>query len=237
MWCSSGGMRSGSLIRSRRTRWSGWSGCRWPRCLPWSRLGDLELRDPRGPAPAAGEGVRGGLADAPGEVCDASALAGGAGELSEFAGTGEMGPCFFGFTGDMESGSQITAQACLSAGEAAVHACERGSEFGGGSGVAKVDEAVPAPAGQVSGVEGEVGQVLTAWPVADLRGGEVEGVAAGALLPGGGGHLGLGGAEPRADLVRDGGVSLVVGGPDHVEGLGGVTEVEQDIRLLPRCER
>jgi hypothetical protein len=36
--------------------------------------------------------------------------------------------------------------------------------------------------------------------------------------------------------VRDGGVGLGVGGPDHGQGLGGAVQVEQDVGLLPGGE-
>ena len=112
-----------------------------------------------------------------------------------------------------------------------------GGEFTGGFGVAEVDEAVSAPAGQMGEVEGEVGQFLAAGAVADLAGRDVEGAAAVGLLPCGGGHLPLGRAQPAADLVRDRGVGVVVGGADHVQGLVAAVEVEQHISLLPRGER
>ena len=50
------------------------------------------------------------------------------------------------------------------------------------------------------------------------------------------GHLGFGRAEPAADLVRDGGVGLVVGGADHGECFGRAVQVEQDVGLLPGGE-
>ena len=137
---------------------------------------------------------------------------------------------------DVQGGGQVAAQACFGAGEAVVHGGERGGEVIGGLRVAEHDQAVAAPAGQVGLVEGEVRQVLAGGAVADLLGGAVESVAAGRLLPRRCGHLGFGGAEPAADLVRDGGAGLVVGGPDHGEGFGRAVQVQQHVGLLPRGE-
>jgi hypothetical protein len=137
----------------------------------------------------------------------------------------------------MERGGQITAQARLGAGEAPVHGSERAGEFGGCLRVTKEDETASAPAGQVSGVEGEVGQIITARSVADLAGGQVKGVTAGALLPDLGSHFRFGSAESCAHWVRDRGVRLVIGGSDDIKGFGGVAEIEQDICLLACCER
>ena len=72
--------------------------------------------------------------------------------------------------------------------------------------------------------------------MADLLGGAVEGVAAGRLLPRCCGHLCFGGAEPAADLVRDGGAGLLVGGPDHGQRFGRAVQVQQDVGLFPGGE-
>ena len=56
------------------------------------------------------------------------------------------------------------------------------------------------------------------------------------LLSSCGSHLGFCGAQPAADLVRDGGAGLFVGGPDHGQGLGRMVQIQKHIRLLPRGE-
>jgi hypothetical protein len=140
------------------------------------------------------------------------------------------------FAADVQGGGQVAAQACFGAGEA-VHRGEGGGQLACGLGVAEQDEAVAAPAGQVGIVQGEVGQVFPGGGVADFLGGAVQGGAAGGFLPGGGGHFGFGGAEPAADLVRDGLVGFVVGGADHGEGFGGTVQIQQDVGLLPGGER
>ena len=52
------------------------------------------------------------------------------------------------------------------------------------------------------------------------------------FLTGGCGHLGLGGQEPAAYLVRYRGVSFLIDGLDHRQGLGWLLQVEQDVRLF-----
>jgi len=72
---------------------------------------------------------------------------------------------------DVQGGGQVAAQACFGTGEAAVHGGERGGEVVGGLWVAEQDQAVAAPAGQVSLVEGEVRQILAGRAMADFPGG------------------------------------------------------------------
>jgi hypothetical protein len=55
----------------------------------------------------------------------------------------------------VQGGGEVTAQACFGAGEGAVHPGGGGGEVGDGGGVAELDEAVAAPAGEVRGVQGE----------------------------------------------------------------------------------
>lgn len=64
-------------------------------------------------------------------------------------------------------------------------------------------------------VEGQIGKLFPAGAVADFTGGQVESVTTRGLLPSGGCHLGFGGMQPSADLVRDGRVGLFVGGLNH----------------------
>ncbi len=70
----------------------------------------------------------------------------------------------------------------------------------------------------------------------ELAGGEVQGGVAVAMLADGGGHFGLGGVQPAAELARDAGARLVTGGADLFEGLGGLVEVEQVVGLFPGGE-
>ena len=104
----------------------------------------------------------------------------------------EVAAGFVAFAADVQGGGQVAAQPGLGAGEAAVHRVKRGGQFSGDFGVTEVDEAVSAPSGQVGEVQGEVRQVLAAGAVADLPGRQVKRAAAGAFLPGGGGHFTLG---------------------------------------------
>ena len=125
----------------------------------------------------------GGLGDPSGQVADAAALAGGAGELGEFSCLLEVVSGFVVLAADVQGGGQIAAQACFGAGEAVVHRGQGSGQVIGGLRVAESDQAVAAPAGQVRLVQGQIGQVLAGGTVADLLGGTVEGVAAGRLLP------------------------------------------------------
>jgi len=137
---------------------------------------------------------------------------------------------------DVEGGGQVAAEACLGAGEAIIHGCERGVKVVGGLRVAEGDQAVAAPAGQVGLVERQIREVFPRRAVSDFLGGVVESFSADWFLSGCGGHLGFGGAEPAADLVWDGGVGLVVGGADHGERFGWAVQVQKYVGLLPRGE-
>lgn len=138
--------------------------------------------------------------------------------------------------GGVQGDGEVAAQARLGAGERAVHSGECGGEVGDGGGVAELDEAVAAPAGQVGIVQREVGQ-LFGGGLAELAGGQVErGMTVGVQVDGGG-HLGFGGVEPAAELAGDTGGGLVTDGADLLQGLGGLAEVQQDIGLLPGSER
>ena len=60
-------------------------------------------------------------AEAAGQVADAAALAGRAGELGEFAGAAELVVGFVAFAAHVQGGGQVAAQACFGAGEARIH--------------------------------------------------------------------------------------------------------------------
>src|ERR1035441_5164301 len=86
-------------------------------CAQLDRLwGDLELRQPGRPAQTAGaEGWQlGGVAEALGQVGDAAALAGCAGEPGRLRGTGQVAACFPSFAGDVQCCGKVAVQACLS---------------------------------------------------------------------------------------------------------------------------
>ena len=85
------------------------------------------------------------------------------------------------------------------------------------------------------GVEREVGQGVR-LRAADLAGSEVQGDAAVVLLADCGGHLGLGGVEPAAEPSGNGVAGMVVDGPDLLQGLGRLTQIEQNVSLLPGGE-
>src|SRR5260370_249749 len=158
--------------------------------------GDLELRHAGRVAAAADAAGLGSFGDPPGQVADAAALAGGAGELGEFPGFLEVVFGFVVLAADMQGGGQVAAQASLGAGEAVIHGSQGGAEVVGGLRVAEGDQAVAAPAGQVRLVQREIRQVLAGGTVADLPGGAVEGVTAGRRLPRRWRHLCFGAAHP-----------------------------------------
>src|SRR5579875_1280442 len=137
----------------------------------------------------------------------------------------------------MQGGGEIAVKAGLGTGEASVHSMECGVQVIGRLWVPEANQAIAAPSGKVSLVEDDVRQVVAAGAVPYLMGGAVKSLAAGGLQPGCGGHLGLGRAQPAADLVRDCCPGLLVGVADYGQRVFRTAQVKQDVGLLAAGER
>lgn len=139
--------------------------------------------------------------------------------------------CYVVVAGGGVGGGEVDVECGFGADEGGVEIVEGVGEDGDGVGVAEVGESVATPAGEMYGVEGDVGLVV-GWVIGKEVGGVVEGSEAGGLVAVSGEGFAVRGGEPGSQGARCGFVGAVSGALEEVDRVAGRVGVEEDKGLF-----